>query len=384
MTTLTLTASPSSGSIDVAIADAPRAATNLIPNPSFEATDTSAWSAYGAGTTVGRSTAAGKATDGAASLFINTGTDVLVGAQTASGIVVTPGKRYGARLDVFVNNGCDLRLRAIYRDSGGAQLTVTDHARPGIAGNASYPFVVDAGVAPAGAARLWLYVQRYSAAASGQFLYVDAVTVQELATGETFTGRYFETTRDGSVTVTRTDLNGTDAAVRAFANRAPAAGALVGTDYESALVGTVTYKVTDSAGQVTTAAATLNMVGTRPRVALVQDPQTRVTPPALTGYAATSGSASVVLWPIDRPDPIVLSRPARTREGTLEVRVATYADALAAAAVMAPGRPLRLRQADHAGMDMTFQTLDTTVDPLDQTTEGFPWSVRAPYVEVRA
>lgn len=383
MTQLTLIPSPSSGSVDVAITDAPRAATNLAPNPSFELADISAWSAYGAGTAIGRSQARFSATDGGtSSLVITTGTDVLVGAQTS--VPVTPGKRYGIRLEAFLNNGADIRLRVIYRDAGGAQLTSQDHSLPGTPGATWTTLQVDAGAAPANAARVWIYFQRYSAAVSGQFIYLDCVTVQELAAGESFTGRYMATSRSGDVTVTRTDANGTDVAVRGFAGWQPVNGALTKTDYELAMTGQVTYKVTDSAGQVTTATTTLAMAGAPARIAPITAPSSVVVPKYVTGYEAAAESATVVHWAVDRSDPIVLMRPARTRQGTLTLWASSHAEAVTLWRVVRPGQLLRLRQADHTGMDMSFAVLGSTVEPAELNAAGWAWQLRADYVEVVA
>lgn len=381
MPTLTLTPNAPQGTVGIAIGDAPRAATNLVANPSFEAADISAWSAYGAGTAIGRSTARASATDaGVASLVITTGTDSLVGAS--SSVLVTPGKRYGIRLEAFLNNAADIRLRVIYRDAGGAQLTSADYSLPGSPGAAWYTLALDAGVAPANAARVWFYFQRYSAAASGQFIYLDCVTVQELAAGETFTGRYFATTRGGDVSVTRTDTNGTRE-VRRLAGQAPVNGAMTLTDREASLIGAVSYTVTDAAGQTVTASTSaLDTPQRSPRIHQVITPTLVTVPRMLTGYQSTRETATPVHWVEGRSDPVVILRAAKYRAGTLVAYATDYASAAQIDGIARPGWLLMLRQSDHPGMDMYFVTTSSTVEPIELRSGGWVWEVRLEYVEV--
>lgn len=185
-----------------------------------------------------------------------------------------------------------------------------------------------------------------------------------------------------ALTITRADANGTRTV------RARAAGAIANgsgrytiTDREAALSGNVTYTVIDSAGGGVVVATTLATPDAPPRITNVTAPTTAATPLAITGYEATSDSGTVVHWVEGRPDPVVILRPAHTREGTLTALVSDYAAAVALAAVMRPGVLLMLRQGDHPGLDMYFVVTRSTVQPLEQTSDGWAWSVLADYAE---
>jgi len=187
----------------------------------------------------------------------------------------------------------------------------------------------------------------------------------------------------GAVSIVRTDVNGT-APVRLRTGQEPIAGTLIVTDYEAALVGTLLYVWTDALGATGAVSTSLDLEGTPARIAHAQLPAMRTTPEYVTGYGASRTSATVVHWPADRGDPVVMTRPARTREGSLTAFYRSHAEAAAGAAVLTPGRFLHLRQADHAGLDMHFAVLDSTVEPLELLAAGWVWSVAAQFVEVKS
>lgn len=185
------------------------------------------------------------------------------------------------------------------------------------------------------------------------------------------------------ITITRTDANGT-ASVRQREGQTPSGGVFILTDYEAAMVGGVTYTVFQSGALAATASTTLATAGAAPVLTNIQLPAVRAYPEWVTGYEASASSATVVHWPVDRGDPIVMVRPARTREGSLTVRASSYEAAHTLAAVMSPGRLLLLRQSDYAGLDMYFVCVDASVSPLELTGGVWAWGVVARYVEVRS
>jgi hypothetical protein len=185
----------------------------------------------------------------------------------------------------------------------------------------------------------------------------------------------------GAVTLTRTDINGT-APVRLRTGQAPIAGTMVVQDNEPALTGPITYQVVDSAGAALSASTALGIVGAR--IASVQLPSLSAVPEQVTGYDAAATSATVVHWPVDRGDPVVICRPARTREGSLTVFSSSSAAARTLAGVIAPGRMLMLRQSDHPGLDMYFVPTDRDAEPVQLLAGGrWVWTVTARYVEVK-
>jgi hypothetical protein len=186
----------------------------------------------------------------------------------------------------------------------------------------------------------------------------------------------------GDVTITRVDANGANP-VRRQTGHVPSGGGIIVIDYEPAMVGTVRYDVYDSALVTTSASTTLDTPGMLPRIAQVQLPAVVAVPDAVTGYDAARSSATVVHWVEGRQDPVVILRPAHTRQGTLTAWASSYAAGEAILDVLAPGVILMLRQADHAGMDMYLAVIESRVSPLDQLTDGWSWAVNATYVEVK-
>jgi hypothetical protein len=186
----------------------------------------------------------------------------------------------------------------------------------------------------------------------------------------------------GAVVITRTDANGTGT-VRLLTGQVPIGGALTVTDYEPALVGTLTYDVVDSALTTHTASTTLEGLVTRPQIGGVQQPGLEFDPELITGYDGSREGTSSVLRILGRPDPVVVLSPTRTREGTLEVWCRDYADAHDYELVLAQARILLLRQPTHPGLDMYFLAQTVDVQPLQATAEGWRWRVSCRYIEVR-
>jgi hypothetical protein len=186
----------------------------------------------------------------------------------------------------------------------------------------------------------------------------------------------------GAVVITRTDVNGTGT-VRLRVGQVPIAGALTISDYEPALVGTISYDVVDSGGARVSASTTLAGLGLGPQVGGVQLPGLEFDPELITGYDSSRASSSTVLRVINRGDPVVVLAPTRTREGTLEVWCRDASDAHAYAEVLAQARVLLLRQPTHPGLDMYFLAQSVGVQPLQPTAEGWRWQVACQYVELR-
>lgn len=184
-------------------------------------------------------------------------------------------------------------------------------------------------------------------------------------------------------TLTRVDTNGASP-VRRREGQNPIAGDLILTDHEAALTGPVRYDLVDGNGVTYSASITLAGAGVAPRITNVQLPQRVAVPLAITGYDAARTSSSVVHWPVDRTDPVVVLRKPRTREGTLTAFSSSYADAAAMAATVAPGVTLHLRQGDHPGLDMYFAVLESRVAPEELVDAGWVWTVVATFVEVKA
>jgi hypothetical protein len=191
------------------------------------------------------------------------------------------------------------------------------------------------------------------------------------------------TPTDAPVVLTRVDANGA-APVRLLAGLVPISGSLTVVDHEAALSGIIRYDVIDSADVTTTDTTTLEGTVTGPRIASVQLPSRSTAPRAATGYESRRTSPSVVHWVEGRADPVVILRPARTREGSLTLLAASYEDAHDMMDTVAPGVILLLRQPDHPGMDMYFVVLDVEPTPEELTDAGWVWTVRASYVEVKA
>lgn len=376
--TLTATPQPSTGSVALAVAGAASAATNLLPNPSFEP-DATEWAPWG-GATVITVRPHPNTADGANVLRVTTGNTTNSGAAIA--VSATPGATYGARASVRnLTATMGLYARLQFLSSTGASLAVTDGPLASPAPSAFITLSLTA-TAPAGAAQVRLLIVRQDAGPNGADFDLDAVLLRRVQAWETFDpAQYFAGTRSADVVLTRTDINGT-APVRRSA-LLPANGVLTVRDHEVSLRGEARYTVTDSAGNSASAGPVTFPAGGSSRLHAVQYPALVTAPPNVIAYDATRESATVVHWPQGRQDPVVIAAPARLRQGSLTAYYASHAAALAAQAILELGRPMQLRQGDHAGMDMFLRVTRSRLTPLDLTTDGWSWAVEMDYVETR-
>jgi hypothetical protein len=193
-------------------------------------------------------------------------------------------------------------------------------------------------------------------------------------------------------TIRRTDANGTNVLVRKSptqdATGATGSGVMTLTDYEAALVGTVSYSVTDGNG--VTAAATPLAAPTTPGlwVALpttstpaVPTPPAFVQPTMVTGYDEASESNGSVHKIIGRSDPIANPGPMATRSGQLVVWCADFAAAAALRDLFDAGLTAQLRQPSFPGMDLYFVATRVRVAPEDVTLSQ-KWTASIDYQEV--
>lgn len=178
----------------------------------------------------------------------------------------------------------------------------------------------------------------------------------------------------GPATIMRTDANG-EGQVRLLPGQEPSAGALLVTDYEAALTGTITYTVDD-------ATATTELGVHFPVLAAAGRPNLRAHLTAVTGYSESSTSASAVVRILDRDDPIIMEAPHWLPSGSLTAWCASYADALTVAKVAREGRRTMFRQADYPGMDkyVTLTAAAVAAEPSAGTDQR--WTVRLDYETV--
>lgn len=391
---LTLSATVDGDAVDLAVAGAANAQTNLITNPSFEV-NIAGWS--GAGGAVLTRVAAEWAGVGGASCQLSGGSGPGWGAYH-NPVAVTAGAVYGARALFLATAGGTYSLLVQWLNGSGVEVTPPAEATVTYLENA-WKLVSVTGTAPAGAVNARVYCRRVDSS-TATFL-VDGVLFREVPAGDNFDpADYFDgssagaawtgtahasaSTRDTSVTITREDANaGAGRPVRApLAGSRPLAGAYAVTDAEAALVGPVVYTVTDVTGATATATVTLGLAGARPRVADVRLPSTALELDAITGYESRAAAGSVVHWPAGRTDPVVVTGPGRrTREGRLTVWCPDYATAGALVQLATPTAPLMLRQPDHPGMDMYFRALDAEPRAEQLLAGGWCWLVELGYVE---
>ncbi|MFW5473687.1 hypothetical protein ACOCJ5_10285 [Knoellia sp. CPCC 206450] len=182
-------------------------------------------------------------------------------------------------------------------------------------------------------------------------------------------------------TLYRSDLNGTHR-VRADLTRAPIY------DYEAALTGAVIYDASNvqlSDGTTANIYSTTALDAPGPWFHAVATPELSFKPRHLTTrYTASVETGATVHRPLQRRSPIIVSGPARTREGTFEVWCASHEEAQVAQAVLHGGDGLiMLREAGvHPGLDMFFVALRSSVEPAAQVRDGWRWLVRVDFVEL--
>lgn len=184
----------------------------------------------------------------------------------------------------------------------------------------------------------------------------------------------------GAVTITRTDLNGSGT-VRLQEGQQPISGSLTIFDYEAALNGTVSYDVLDSASAVTSGSVSTNVA--QPFINAVVLPHKNQQIDYVTDYDSQQDNSSSVHWIIGREDPLVISGPLRLREGTLNLYVTSYAEALAVKNVAATGEVLLFRQPTFQGLDMYLVPTRVAIRPDERMSSGRHWTVDISYNEVK-
>jgi hypothetical protein len=185
----------------------------------------------------------------------------------------------------------------------------------------------------------------------------------------------------GPVVIYREDRNG-PGQVRLLPNQEPISGALTVYDHEAALEGTVSYTVTDSAAG--SASASVTMDGYSPIITAAALPQHRAIVTAVTDYDSDQEFGGTVHWVVDRPDPLVVTAPLRSREGSFGVYCSTYEEARNVVSIGEVGVVMQLRQADYAGMDMYFIPRRGRISPRPEETPLRRWEVTFDYTEVKA
>lgn len=188
-----------------------------------------------------------------------------------------------------------------------------------------------------------------------------------------------EVTATGTVAeVIRTDGNGM-APVRTLAGDLPDTGTIILSDYEAALVGLITYTVTDGTDTET---ASVTLAADLPWLFVPVVPNYSAQVEMVTGYTAERGSLSTIHDVVGRPDPVVTVGRLGYRRGTLEVWCATYEAAADVVGVYERGQVVMLRQATFAGLDMYHTPTSLAVEPYPDETGTRRWRVSVQYVEV--
>lgn len=182
-----------------------------------------------------------------------------------------------------------------------------------------------------------------------------------------------------TITLTRSDANGSRE-VRLH-SAVTTGGALTATDYEPALSGAeVRYTVTDDDGYQETATVAMN-VG-HPWIHVPTDPRFRKRLLSVLDYSAGRDSAASVHWLIDRGDPVVVSGPARTREGSLSVLTTSHMEAVQVQDV-ADASTVMVRTTDHGDLDFYGVITRSSVTPSGENTSPRRWIVTLDFSETR-
>jgi hypothetical protein len=184
----------------------------------------------------------------------------------------------------------------------------------------------------------------------------------------------------GAVTITRVDSNGTGT-VRLMDGQEPISGILTVYDYEVALQGEAAYTVTDSASATASDTATMNVEFPVLMTAVLPNERQHLV--AVVGYEAGRDFGGTVHWVIGRADPVVVTSPMHTREGSVTIWAGSYEDALAVSNAAASGEVLLLRQPTFAGMDKYLVARRVSFSPKAEDTSPRRWEVALDYTEVR-
>lgn len=181
----------------------------------------------------------------------------------------------------------------------------------------------------------------------------------------------------------RTDNNGTRLLTRLKLRADAPANTWV--DHEGALSGLVSYTFIDTATLAeSTATVAIPEGSAGPRIHAITAPSLVIAPRLLTtNYDASTDTGATVHRPINRPSPIIVSSPARTREGSLEVWCADHSEARAAARIVQGGDGvMMLRSPEHDGVDMYFSALRVAVRPAEHAARGLRWMAQISYIEL--
>lgn len=195
-------------------------------------------------------------------------------------------------------------------------------------------------------------------------------------------------------TIRRTDANGTAVVVRENDGGQDTVGTsgsatMTVTDYEAALVGVVTYSVTDgnggNSGQIMLPPSSPGAWLTLPATAVPGTPvaPTNVAIDLVTGYTEDSpsnGSAHVI---IGRADPILNPGPLALRRGSLSLWCKDYETARQVRTMLSTGAVAMLRQPTFVGLDLYFVAQDLAIEPAEQS-EPQRWVVTLAFQEVGA
>lgn len=181
--------------------------------------------------------------------------------------------------------------------------------------------------------------------------------------------------------IQRTDANGSYD-VRTLTGQLPwpaASGVLTLDDYEAA-AGTSTYTVTTSV-DIVTGSVGMDFGGII-WLGVPVTPQNSAQVKAVLSYDADQQARSTVLEPDGSPFPIIITRSASSRRGSMQLYAGTYAEALNLLRMFGRGQVVMLRQSDHAGMDMFFTSTSAGISTLSTAQGSSVFSVTVSYIEV--
>lgn len=152
-------------------------------------------------------------------------------------------------------------------------------------------------------------------------------------------------------------------------------------DYEAALEGTVTYELVDTGGGTTPDASVntaLAGVATAPATLSSNDLDQSARIELVTNYSGELASTGKVHTVVDRADPVVVTGPASTRQGTLELFTTTRTDAETLLDVVKAGTELLLRTRN--AMDIRLVPQRASDRPAEVGEDL--WQLQLDYVEV--
>jgi len=194
-------------------------------------------------------------------------------------------------------------------------------------------------------------------------------------------------------TITRTDANGTARVVREALGGQDTSGTagsatMSVTDYEAALLGTVSYTVTDGTGGTATTSITppagagvwLALPGTSNPGA--PTPPQFVPVVMVTGYNEDSPSNGALHTIIGREDPIANPGPLGLRSGTVDLWCLDYASAKAVRTLLSGGLVAQLRQPSFPGMDCYLVASGGVSIRYDNISTPQRWVATVAYQEV--